>query len=411
MAGNRSAAAHVALGTATTSLSKWFLVWLFARSAGGADAVGVYSYVLAIATPLFVLSQLGLRTIFLSSATRWPWRTYLLLRLIGCLVGAAVLMAVIVFSPDLPVGLGVAITLLKVFDSVLDIMLARMQYGNRLVALGRVVTACGVGAMVAAAVAVVLTGSATIGVFAAALSSVGAAVWAFLAGRSVDYEPTDSSRGWRDIVRTAAPVTASQFLATFLFQLPVFALSWVADAGTIGVFAGAAYLLTVAGLTGSTLQTVLITPFRRIREHDGVHALRRRAGRITVRAVLVSAGFGVLVTALGSPVLTLVYGPGFEMGYVPLALLAVAAVATIGAFVMSVTLNVLNRYGGVTLAMGLSCVAAALAGGLFHLLGLPPLIVATGMSATGSSFRLLMMTWSVRRAVAMPAGPASASGA
>ncbi|WP_229116017.1 hypothetical protein [Parenemella sanctibonifatiensis] len=75
------------------------------------------------------------------------------------------------------------------------------------------------------------------------------------------------------------------------------------------------------------------------------------------------------------------------MERLPLALLAVAAVTTIGAFIMSVTLTVLNKYAHVTAAMGLSCLISLAAGVALLAAGLDWLVVATGMAAAGATAR------------------------
>lgn len=390
-------AALVTLGSATTSMSKWLLVWLFAHSSGGPEAVGTYSYVLAFATPLFVLCQIGLRTIFLSSIIRWPWRTYSLLRVLGNVVGATVLIVFVMLSARVSLALGLSVAALKVCDSFLDLRLARMQYGNRMTRLGAIVTVSGVTTMVAAAILVLITGDGTVGVLTAALVSAGSGVWAHIEGRTVGYAPNAPGSGAGRILSASVPVMTSQFLATLLFQLPVLVLSAVSDPGTVGQFAGAAYLLTAASLAGSTLQTLLITPLRRTRENDGPAALRSRSSRIAVRAVLCAVPVGVAVVVVGSPALTLIYGPGFQMGQLPLALLAIGAIATIGAYIMSVSLTVLNRYISVTMAMGLSCGAALAAGGALVLAQLDPLLIGTTMSAVGATSRLLLMGWFVTR--------------
>ena len=113
----------VASGTGAVALSKWLLILILARAAGGTDAVGEYSSLLAIATPLFVASQLGLRTIFVSSRVVRSWHVYVVLRVCGSAV-AAFALYVIGSVLQFEAGLVVALALVKVADSALDILLA-----------------------------------------------------------------------------------------------------------------------------------------------------------------------------------------------------------------------------------------------------------------------------------------------
>ena len=386
-------------GTIGTSLSKWFLLWLFAQSSGGPGAVGAYSSILAFATPLFVVCQLGLRTIFLSLRVRYPWSVFVRLRMLGACVGALVLGGFIFLAPGVPLWLGVAILALKVCDSFQDISLARVQYGNNLVALGAIVFSGAVMTAVAALTLVWVTGDVPAGVLAAASVSFGAGCWGVWVSRRVGYEPDSITSGIESILRVSVRVTTSQFLASLLFQLPIVFLAILAGPSVVGVFAAAGYLLTAAALVGSSLQTVLITPFRRLMAEQGKSGLWNASRGVTARVVAGGTIFGIFVVLLGNPVLNVVYGGGFGMHWVPLALLAVAACSTVGAFVLSVTLTVLNRYGVVTWGMGGACLMSALSGVSLAFAGVDPLLIGTAMSAIGAIGRLVLMYWMVRTAV------------
>lgn len=383
-------------GTASAALSKWFLVWIFARSAQGPEAVGIYSSILAIATPLFVISQLGLRNIFISSITRWPWSDYVKLRIVGCVFGALLLVGIVVAVPHFPIGLGISLTALKIADSMLDIYLARLQYGNRLLKLGVINTLCGVVTILAAALVVGLTGQPTLGVVVAAVVSGSGALVARSLSRNTVYESHASTQGWKKILRLSIPVTTFQCLASVLFQLPIVALTLIAGTSAVGVYSASAYLLTVAGLIGATLETLLITPFRQLRERSGLRQVQTGMTKVAGKTLVGGAIAGVGVVIWGSDVLETIYGPEFALGPWPLTVLAIAATATVGSYVVSVALTVANRYSAITVALAGSCALSALAGLFLAFLGLSPLAIGTGMAATGATARLVLTYAMVR---------------
>lgn len=384
-------------GTISSAFSKWFLVWLFAQSEGGANAVGLYSMVLAVGTPLFVVAQLGLRTIFVSHATQWPWSTYLVLRTAGSFVGASILLIYVVSAPGIPVYLGLAITLLKVADLIGDIYSARLQYFHRIQTLGLLSIFSSLATILFSWLGVYLYDSVVVAIIAAAVVSAIFAIVIAILGRHSQYTSSADNSGYTDIIRASIPVTASQFLATFLFQIPVLFLAMISDPKTVGVFAASAYLLTIANIFGSSLQTILITPFRREREKNGVKAVTKRALKVTRSTAICGVVPVVGVTLWGSDSLELVYGSSFAIPVVPILLISLAALLNVTAYIQSVTLNVLNRYSLVTWSMVGSCLVAALSGAIGFFLGAPGLTIGAICAFSGSATRTILMAWIVFR--------------
>lgn len=386
--GGKLGSVLVFAGTVMSAFAKWYLVWLFARLAGGADAVGEYSRILAFATPVFVLCQLGLRTIYVSSRTSYSWRAYRALRIIGIAAAVMVVLIYLWIDPQISLGLGLAILFLKVNDSLLDLYQGRVQHSGRMTLLGSTMLGNALLTILVSTLVVLATGRVEAGVVSAGLVSTAVAAWARYVSKS-----TGEIQGifaYRELLKQSAPVTTSQFLASLLFQIPILLLGWYAEDAVVGVFAGAAYLLTVANLIGSTIQTVLITPLRARLQASGVRSLRAPVYGLLMRVGCFGAAGGTVVIFAGSNVLELVYGPGFGVGRWPLALISAAAVLTIMAYVLSVTLNVLNEYGTVTISMALSCVTSGTLGPVV-ITKMDPINGAALIVAVAAVIRLLSM--------------------
>ncbi|BAC17188.1 polysaccharide biosynthesis protein [Corynebacterium efficiens YS-314] len=384
-------------GTISSAFSKWFLVWLFAQSDGGAEAVGLYSMVLAVATPLFVTAQLGLRTIFVSHETRWPWSTYLFLRGMGTFIGMTILLTYVFFTANVPFYLGLAITLLKIADSISDIYAARLQYFHQIQTLGLLSILSSLITILLASISVYVFHSVTWAIVAAAMTSAIFAMAHALLGRRFEYASVHEKGGYRGIIQASIPVTASQFLSTFLFQIPVLFLGMISNPQTVGVFAASAYLLTIANIFGSSLQTILNTPFRREREKNGVKAVARRAFAVTRSIAFIGIIPVILVAFWGSKLFQVIYGPAFAIPVLPIVLISLAALLNIMAYVQSVTLNVLNRYSIVTWSMAGSCLVAVLNGLIAFFVGVPDLTIGAICAFSGSVTRALFMAVIVSR--------------
>ncbi|OYN92289.1 lipopolysaccharide biosynthesis protein [Parenemella sanctibonifatiensis] len=390
----------VTLGIASSSLVRWYLIWLFARTEGGAAAVAEYGFVLALFTPIFVLCQMGLRTIFLSASVRWPWHTYVRLRWLGCVIGVVIVVGLTWLVPMISWEMGLPMAALKVTSSLSDLQLGRVQYGNRMAKQGQILIVSAIGTAVGATVLVVLTGLGWTGVAMSAVMSLVSAVWARSNGRSVPYEHDAVDGAVSNILKGGMFAAGSQALASLLFQIPVLVLGIIASPVDTGVFTAAAYLLTAAALLGSTMQTIIITPLRRRRDESGTQFLKSYSARLTRRAALAAVPLVALVALVGDPVLRLVYGPEFGMDWTSLLLIGVGAASIVVAYIQDVTLQVLNRYGSVTAAVAMACIASIAVGGLMILLGSPHVLVGAAMAAAGGMTRFAVMAVVVRRQIA-----------
>ena len=376
-------------GSMSWAVAQWLLIWMFARFAGGPEAVGLYVLVLSIATPVFTFAQLGLRTVYLSLTVNYPWRSYFLLRFGGLLVAILALALYFGASATVALGLWMAVLLTKVADLYFDLLQARIQRSNNLASLGLLNIANSLGTIALAAVALWVFGSVTAAIFASALmSTVVAAVGQRLAVRQ-QFEPAADASGYREILGAGVPTTLSETLAALATYLPVLVLSRIAEESRVGVFAAASYLLTFANLAGAIAKNLLITSFRQSLEGDGVKALSRRSHRLAFKIGLVGCAGTPLVILLGDPMLRLFYGDEFGMAYGELSLLAIATIPIAPSYIYSTTLNVLHRFSIQAWIWVTAVVLGLVVGVACIVLNAAPLSVALAVAIAASWGRLL----------------------
>lgn len=369
-----------AAGSLSWAGTQWVLVWLFARLAGGAEAVGEYSLVLAIATPIFVACHLGLRTVYLSLSETYRWSTYLTLRVGGILLGSLLVILYFSFFIDVSVWLWGAVLLMKCADTYLDLCYAQMQRRGLLRQIGTLNLVNSFGTIALAILALQLVESVAAAILGSAVVS-----WALVVvvqHAMVLRSAADSSArsGYRRVLAAGVPTMISESLAVVANYLPILLLARIADEAAVGVFTTAAFLLIFTHLSGSILGAIWITSFRLTLEVQGSGIMIRRSHRMA--AVLLVLGLlGVpLVIGAGSPALQWVFGPEFGLTYAELTLLAVAALPIMPTYVYTVSLNVLNRFSAQAWVWGLACLFGGGMGVLVMQLGGAPMTVALSLA-------------------------------
>ena len=370
-------------GSLSWAIAQWFLVWLFARVGDGAAAVGQYSLTLAIVTPVFIIGQLGLRTVYLSLQTSFTWKSYLILRLIGTGAAIVIIVAYYQIDPSANLPLLAAVVAVRCFDVYHDILYARFQRENRLLLIGMHSITNSVLTMIIAFVAIMLTHNIALTVLCVGIGSALVAASAQRYVLKVPRDPAAAPGGYRRILRAGVPTTISESLAALSLYLPILFLSVIADDATTGVFATAAYLLTAANLTGDTLKDIFITSFRWTFEDSGARKLLRRAHKVSgVLIILVVVAIPIIIFA-GSPVLEFIYGDEFALTHLELAVLSAAMIPVASSYIYEATLNVLNAYAGQAWIWFMACSLGVGVGFLvINVPGIPPMIGAMAVAFT-----------------------------
>lgn len=375
----------VLAGTVGVAVAQWYLVWLFARE-GGPSAVGVYSMLLAFATPLFIATQLGLRSVYVTLLDSYRWRTYLVLRVLGVALGVAGMLIITMAVPateDASKSLVGAIIMMKSSESFLDLYYSRLQKSREYVVLGVLSLINAGGTIVLATIAVVLIESVTIAVWASALVSAVVAVIAIISSsRRESSRERDSSDsrpqepGYRALVAAGAPLAGAQLLIALAVYLPVILVELLGSSAEVGVFATASYLVVFANLVGASVATVALPSFALTLNRQGRPFLLRRAARLSRAAILPGLVVVPVVILAGAPVLGFIYGSGYALTKLELALLAIASVAAVPAYIYSSVLLALNNYRGVTSGSAAAAVAVLGSGVVCFWVGAPAVVAA-----------------------------------
>lgn len=393
----RIAPALFTAGSLSWALAQWLMLWVIANLAGGATAVGEYSMVLAFATPAFVVTQLGLRTVYVSLSVEYPWRAYVILRVVGLAAGVLLVLVYFAVAEIVSWDLVIAVVLLKIADGWFDLLQARLQRLGRLMPIGILTLGNSALTICAAITLLAITKSVPLAVIA----SAGASVLAALAARIV-MRGDAGLRAHRDhaalraILSAAIPTTLSEGLAAFGAYLPVLVISSTAERSQVGVFFAAGYVLTFANLSGAILKNVLVTPYRAQLDREGVGSLLRRARHDAVLTGGIGALVGVAIVLSGDHILRAVYGEEFGMSVFELALLAVAAVAIVPAHVYSTVLNVRHLFSRQAFIWAATICISVGIGGLCIALGCEPMTVALSIAIATAWFRLIGVVVRVR---------------
>lgn len=380
-------------GSIASAIAKWYLVWL-AQRIGGPETLGTYGMILAIATPIFVAAQLGLRTVFLTLRQAYPWKNYLELRFFGLVSATIALLLFLFSSPQEMFYLGLAILSFKIVDSLQDLNVARIQYANRLKVVGWISIVNAIFSIVCSTLIAITTGSFIFAIIGATGSSLVVAVVARHIALKNAYIPETLLNGKRKIVQASFPVTVAELLSTLLLYLPVFVMSLSNDLKIVGVFTGTAYVLTAANLVGASLSKILISPLKHRFKQGGISSLYNFVQKITLFLFVSCGSVSLVFIAFGGPLFETVYGSEFALTYFELSIYSIASVCIILSLVQSVALSVMNKYYAVTAAFIVACIVSLVSGLIFMEMSVDLLMVGIGMSAVGSVCRFIVL-WSV----------------
>lgn len=379
-------------GSLSWAVAQWFLVWLFARFAGGAVAVGEYSIALAVTTPVFILGHFGLRTVYLTLRETHPWTTYLRLRISGIALSAGLILGYVLFTTTGDPWIWYALLFQKSVDSYLDLLYGRLQRENRLMQIGLLGLTKTLGTIVVAAAVILITQSVFLAIFGSGLVSTAVTIFArrVALGTKEDNSTSEPESGYREILRAALPTTITEGLASVSTYLPFLFLAVIADEAVAGTFTTAAYLFSVANIAGGILKNVLITSLRLTFENDGIAQLFRRSHQIAGILGLIGLVATPIVIFAGSAVLEFLYGGEFNFSYGELSILAFAALSIAPAYIYSALLNVINRYDSQVLSFFGALILGVVAGVVMVLTSaVSAMIIALGVAFAANWGRLL----------------------
>ena len=310
--------AWTTLGHAVYGLCQWGAVVVLARELD-ASAVGEWSFAFAVATPVFLLADLQLRTIYVTDADeRVGFGSYLGLRLLTTLAASAGLLGFALLRSDgsaaLLAILGVAAA--KAAESGSDVLYAVFQKRERMELVARSLLLRGLLGL--AALAWVVASSRSVAAGAAAL----ALVWLLVAvghdlatamrlSSAPVTRPRFDARTLGSLFRTALPLGVVTGLVALNFGIPRYFLEAFGGAAELGVFAAMSYCVIALGLIVNALGQSAVARLARLYSSGDGQGFRELMIRLVAFGAGLAAAALVVAYLAGSRILELLYGPEF----------------------------------------------------------------------------------------------------
>lgn len=332
-----------------------------------AEDVGHYSLSLAITTPIFVLAEFGMRTVYLTLHKDYRFSSFLTVRIIMLSVAFVVSVGVAAFFPnDLALTI-VLVAAVKSADSLSDLYSAPLQKYNsaRTIFRGYVI-----GALVGSiAVAFVLQQTSDLNLALTALLCVSLGValilmWPPARRRYLAHEPAELQATPRQfeltaIVAAGLPTGVAWALLSLVSTLPQYFLAPLHGAAAVGRFAILLYVLAAVELFMNALSQAWIPQARHYwREANTQIAFAKAVIFVSARWTVIFiplSWIGVWLTYLLLPV---VFGEAYTIGWAEAIPLALCITVTPSVFFGTIGLNVRNLYAQGIVLSSASAVAS-----------------------------------------------------
>ncbi|GAB3259777.1 lipopolysaccharide biosynthesis protein [Arthrobacter pigmenti] len=352
---NSAAMLVASLGRAA---SQWLLLWLFAWN-GGADSAGVYALALGIAAPIFIVLELGLRNVYITSHEARSFSTYFRIRIAAsCLaIGVTAGIAWVLYSENMGVVLLVA--LVKSLDSILDIAFASLQVRGRIYSIALAMLLNSFVTIVAAAAFYFLFSSleaALLGSLLASLVTAAICVVPVLRFESKDPRATGLTRSVRPILRDGVPLGLSTGMTTLLSYIPLYFIAFVGNEEAAGIFAVMIYFITFANLFYNSVQKAVLHTIVHAYMNRGLDGMLKRLRRVSAPLILFGITAALFVGFFGSKLLALIYGPSFTVDASVLWPIAISILVLPFIYTTGMLLLTYNVYWMQTIINGFSVV-------------------------------------------------------
>jgi O-antigen/teichoic acid export membrane protein len=296
--------------------SQWMLFVILARLASP-ELVGAYALSLAVASPVFLMANLHLRTVLATDvAGEYSFDTYLVLRLISSGAAASILFACsVAFRDGTGGGILAALAIHKLMESLSELLYGRFQLRERMAQIGRSMILRAAGVMVALTIMLKTGAGVVAGFWACTL--VAAVVFALDAVLLIARDmacggwPDPDWRKMRVLVRQVAPLSLVLLLVSLNANTPRYILAALSGDREVGVFSALAALSVAANTLvmalGQTSGTRMALSFL----GRDLAGFVRRSGVMLMTAAAIGAAGITVAFAAGSQLLGAVYGPGY----------------------------------------------------------------------------------------------------
>lgn len=376
---NRSLAMWL-VGIRASRMAAQFVVILVLARFFNPDVAGAMALALALSAPVFILSDLGLRTLYLTFTPRVGFNQLLRIRLVSS-AAAVFACSVTAFTPGHLGDLLPIVAIAKAADAFVELALAPAQMGHNLHRIGWLSASTYIGS--SAAVTLLATREDAVSALwlGLAIPTAFMGICALLIGRSSAQriEPSAISLvETKGLLRAGSAIGFSTGILSLATGIPQYAISLAFSTAESGRYAVVLYVVLGTELILNALTQVWLPNAVKMRSNGGDLAVQRIISQATALSPVVSlpvSGLLVAVTAISLPI---AFGPEYELTSPEMLTLAILLACEPALFLGSAALQVLNRYSS---ALVTSLAAAAIVA-VVSVVTVPAWGVAGGLIAT-----------------------------
>ncbi|MBL8177156.1 MAG: hypothetical protein JNK48_20950 [Bryobacterales bacterium] len=301
--------AWMTFGNIAQAAAQWGIVVVLARL-GSPHDVGAYALALAIVSPVFLFSNMHLRTLLATDIARHTETgNYLTLRVTASATATAFLF-VGALAQASPQGLAlVGLTVVKAFETISELLYGEMQRSEQMDRIGRSMIARWGGSLVATAL-VMYWSHSLLGCLTA-MAAISAAVAA------VDMQAVRASCRWSTwenvgrLAASAAPLGLLMLMVSLNASIPRYFLAGWDSPSAVGIFAALSYisiaLNTLVIATGQAAGTAMARSFWL----GNRSSFMRQASKLIALALTLGLGGIGIALWCGKSILLLLYGVPF----------------------------------------------------------------------------------------------------
>jgi len=311
---------------------QWGIVLVLARL-GSPEMIGQYSLALALTGPIFMFSNLQLRTIQATDAREsYAFGHYFALRMITVSLSVLAVIAIILFNPYSlsTISVLMLITAGRIFDSMSDVIYGLLQQHERMDLISRSMMVKGILALLGMVAILLSTGNIVL-----SMSAIPAASLFVLLALDIRKGRKHSHIGmkmeWRTLgklVRLSLPLGGVMLLISLNDSIPKYFTQQYLNMDALGYLSALLYLAvagnTIVNALGQSVSTRLARYYAALKIDDYKRLMLRLIGF----GILIGIA-GIVVSVLfGKQLLTLIYSAQFEPYADLLILVMVSAAVT-----------------------------------------------------------------------------------
>lgn len=301
-----------------------YLIILF----GTTEDVGVYSYGLAIVSPIFLLSSLKIKSIVITEGAKYENSEYLMAIIFFSLITLIFSSAFIMFF-EANYEIIIVTVLLAIQKAAENIKYFFHGIFTRNFELRKVAKAQNITYLLSFVVFFIsyyLTNELIYSLSFYVLSYIGSVIIEIILMKSVESINTKKIFSFKNIYKiflTSFPLSFSSFIGSFTIQLPRYFIRNYYDLSLLGIFSSLSYVLVIINLFANSLSQVFLPKLKQYANND-----IKKFNKIVL--LLCSIGFfgGLLFTIInvliGKPIINIVFGEIYGEYHFVLILLSVS---------------------------------------------------------------------------------------